>query len=376
MIVFKNFLRLLGRYRVSVGLYLLMFFIISILSGRQLKTTEESFVESKAEIAIVDDSGTELSRHFTRYMLSRNSKAMEVAKENVEEVLLNGVLDAVLIIPEKFEDNPTENVIEVQNSAFSRGASKVVQEVSGYMYLMLSARSDDGVVDYAALDKALEQKTEVNLLGKGQAALSREEWFTRFMSAAVYPVIGVVVFAIGIIMADFNAPKLAFRNKCSGMSLKNFQAGIFAGQMVFGVLVWVLIFIMAFLIDKENLWNPSLGSYGLNLAAFILAILSFTYFINSIIRNKKTLTAIANIFALGSSFISGAFVPMEYLGAPVRNIARFLPSYYFVMGNESIFLKNGELFFNIGIQLLFALVFLLLGFYFVKVKQKEAVLEL
>lgn len=376
MIVFKNFLRILWRYRITIGTYLFIFMIISVLSGKQQQGQTQIFQERRAEIGIIDESQTELSGHFVKYMLSRNEETAIKSKSEIEDYLINGVLDAVLVIPPNFAENPKENVVEVQRSSFSQGAHKVVQEVSGYMYLMLSAIKTDGSIDYERLDKALKQKATISLIDGGKEKQSQAEWFKRYMNAGSYPVIAVIVLAIGVVMADFNAPKIAFRNKCGGKTLRDFQMGLFLGQVVFGVLVWFLILLTGLVIQGGYIENIQFELYALNLAVFVITILAFAYFINSFIHNKNTLNAIANIFSLGSSFITGAFVPLEYLGVFVKKIAHFLPAYYYVLGNEAIYLQNGGLYGNMAIQLLFALAFLIVGTYFVKIKQKEAALEL
>lgn len=51
-------------------------------------------------------------------------------------------------------------------------------------------------------------------------------------------------------------------------------------------------------------------------------------------KSKDSLNGIVNVVALGSSFISGAFVPQEYLGQTVLNFSKVFPSYWFIRNNE------------------------------------------
>jgi len=48
------------------------------------------------------------------------------------------------------------------------------------------------------------------------------------------------------------------------------------------------------------------------------------------------MSAVANVFTLGSSFTGGVFVPQELLGANVLTIASFTPTYWYVKANNEI----------------------------------------
>jgi len=69
---------------------------------------------------------------------------------------------------------------------------------------------------------------------------------------------------------------------------------------------------------------------------FTLAALSVSYFIGNIVKSKGAMSAAANVFSLGSCFISGVFVPQELLGKTVLKIASFTPNYWYVKSNNII----------------------------------------
>lgn len=45
---------------------------------------------------------------------------------------------------------------------------------------------------------------------------------------------------------------------------------------------------------------------------------------------------VSNVIALGMSFLSGVFVPIEFLGDGIIKIAHFLPAYWYIMGARLI----------------------------------------
>ncbi|MGM9532105.1 hypothetical protein [Intestinibacter sp.] len=91
------------------------------------------------------------------------------------------------------------------------------------------------------------------------------------------------------------------------------------------------------------------------------------YLTTNLVNNKNAINGIVNVVALGTSFLCGAFVPMEWLPNSVLNIAHILPSYWYIKTNE--ILKSIEVFnfetlkpiiINMGIVLLFSILFIVI----------------
>ena len=104
--------------------------------------------------------------------------------------------------------------------------------------------------------------------------------------------------------------------------------------------------------------------YILNSLIFTLCALTIAFVIGNSIKNKNAVNGIVNVVALGSSFLCGAFVPMELLPDFVLKIAHILPSYWYIKTNE--ILKTTEIInldtimpilINIGIVFCFTIVF-------------------
>ncbi|MNC77436.1 hypothetical protein D3C75_1293910 [compost metagenome] len=91
------------------------------------------------------------------------------------------------------------------------------------------------------------------------------------------------------------------------------------------------------------------------------------------------MSAIANVVGLGPSFISGVFVPQQFLWDTVLHIASFTPTYWFVQGNTRIstltsFNWNSlsPVFYDMLIQIGFAVAFLSAALMLGKRKQLQA----
>lgn len=95
------------------------------------------------------------------------------------------------------------------------------------------------------------------------------------------------------------------------------------------------------------------------------------------VSNKGAINGIVNVIALGSSFLCGAFVPMEWLPDSVLAIAHIIPTYYYIRTNE--ILKTIETFnfetlkpiiTNMAIMIGFAIIFIVLTNIVSKKKRK------
>ena len=117
----------------------------------------------------------------------------------------------------------------------------------------------------------------------------------------------------------------------------------------------------------------------INSFVFTLCALTIAFLVGSIINNKNAMNGIVNVIALGSSFLCGAFVPVEWLPDTVLKIAHCLPSYWYIQSNELI--KTMEEFnletlkpimINMGVVLLFSIGFIIVANLIERKKRKIA----
>ena len=74
----------------------------------------------------------------------------------------------------------------------------------------------------------------------------------------------------------------------------------------------------------------------LNMVCYMFVAMALAFLASKIVRNEEGFSMIGNIVSLGMAFLSGIFVPMEFLGAGVIKLAHFLPAYWYV-GIEVLF---------------------------------------
>ncbi len=96
-------------------------------------------------------------------------------------------------------------------------------------------------------------------------------------------------------------------------------------------------------------------------------------------KNELAVNGIANIVALGMSFLCGVLVDMELLGSGVRMVAQFLPVYWYETANITLYEfgsmtmeQRNSVWLSIGIQLAMAVSILCIALIIKKKRVKEA----
>ena len=102
------------------------------------------------------------------------------------------------------------------------------------------------------------------------------------------------------------------------------------------------------------------------------------FLVANIISNKNAINGIINVIGLGSSFLCGAFVPVEWLPDTVLKIAHILPSYWYIQTNElvkTLEVINMEslkpIFTNMAVVLGFSIIFIIIANLISKKKRRK-----
>lgn len=132
--------------------------------------------------------------------------------------------------------------------------------------------------------------------------------------------------------------------------------------MVFGVVFWLLYIIICIVLVKDFEFNQAFSFATLNSFVFMVTAVTLSVLIGKLFQDPESLSVVINVLVLGSSFLSGVFVPQEIMGETTLKIARIFPNYYYVVNNSLIDegKKLSDLMPNILIMLGFSIAFLIL----------------
>jgi ABC-2 type transport system permease protein len=194
-----------------------------------------------------------------------------------------------------------------------------------------------------------------------------------------YVAFAVLILGITSVMLSFNNLDLRRRNLASPIKNINYNMQIILGSLVFTILVWfVITLISIFIYGLEVVTSKSIL---LVLNAFVVsfAALSLSFFVGNFIKSKGAQSAVATILSLGLCFLSGVFVPQEFMSSSVLKISSFTPTYWYVkavndIGELTVFSSENILpiVYSMLIQLGFALAILLISLILVRQKRTSS----
>lgn len=380
MTVFKTFLKILNKNKAIIILYTA--FLIGF-GGFNMQTSDQStdFVASKPDIMIINHDKEEgITKDFIKY-ITDNSNIVEL--KNEEEAINDGLfyrdVNYVIYIPENYHEdfmngkNPEIDIKstgDYQSSFAEMLLSRYVKVANIYQK---SIKDEDELIH--KINETLSLQTEVTITSKlDTASLSKAAFYYNFAS---YSILACLVYVICLILSSFKEQKIQKRTIISSTDYKKHNRQLLLSNGLFSVILWGVYVGLSFVLLGDVMFSSQGLIFLLNSFVFTMCATTIALLIGNLVSNKNAINGIVNVIALGSSFLCGAFVPMEWLPEGVLKVAHILPSYYYISTNEA--LKTLEvvnletmkpMITNMVVILAFAIVFVILTNIISKKKQK------
>ena len=380
MTVFKTFLKILNKNKFIIILYtvFLIFF-----GGFNMQTSENNtnFVASKPDIMIVNyDEEKGITKDLIKY-IEENSNVVDLKnnEDAINDALFYRDVNYVVYIPKNYNKdfmdgkNPEieiKSTGDYQSSFAEMLLSRYIKVANIYQK---SINSEEELI--SKINETLSKKSEVEITSKLDTnILSKATFYYNF---ANYSIMACLIYVICLILASFKDIKIQKRTIISSTNYKTLNRQLLLSNSLFSIILWMIYVVLSFILVGDIMFSIHGIFYLINSFVFTICATTIALFIGNIVSNKNTISGIVNVIALGSSFLCGAFVPMEWLPDGVIKIAHILPSYYYISNNEV--LKTLELInlntikpilLNIIIVLSFSIMFNILTNIVSKKKQK------
>ncbi|MBU5428281.1 ABC transporter permease [Tissierella pigra] len=373
MTVYKYFIKIALKNKGVILSYTIIFFILSILNGSSNAQREISFTETKFIIGIVDNSNSEISRNLTDYLGKKNKITfMDADEDYIKEQVFLQVVDAVIIIPEDFNERIVnkKNAIELFRDDRNIASYQIENQINKFISFA-NATYENGEFDLLNVGSALDKSVDVNLIESEDNVNQKvNTWFKFYFNFVSYIIMALYIAVIGYVMTEFIDEEIENRRKVSSIRFLKFNKEIYLGQLTIASLITMIFIMGSMILRGKYIGEVDFLKYVVNTIVFSFSALCLVFLINNITHNKYIISGVSTVLSLGTSFISGVMVPQQFLGEKVLTIAKFFPTYYFVKINEMNINSFLDVKYEIFMQLLFAIVFLLMGLYFSKTKQK------
>ena len=396
MQTYKTFLKIALKNIPSIISYFIIFAIIAIMSTSQSEENEKLIYQDEAiKFTVFNRDGSKTGEAI-KECLSEKNKYVEIEdnEETIRVALYYRDIYYAVVVPEGFEE-AIKNGEDMELMNY-----KVPDSAMGYyMDLTLEsyAKTLKGYVaaGYSideANDEAIEtlkNTVEVNLLSDVESdktignpmfgATDDKPSIYYFYQYVPYIVLAIMISGVGPIMITFGKSDIRKRVAVSSQSFKSYSAQMFLGVVTCGLALLALFNILAMILYAENISFAGIVSYVIITACLLAVSMGITYLGGNLFNKTATMGAFSNVVSLGFSFLGGIFVPLEFFGATMKNIARFTPTYWYVRANEAITgiksfadINMEEFALACGVQLLFAVAFFSIGLAVSKYKREAA----
>lgn len=394
MTVFKTFLKVLNKCKFSV---ILNTVILLIFAGVNMTTsdTQMNFEATKPDILIVNqDTNIGITQNLTKY-LEENCEIIAV-KDNedaINDALFYRDVNYVIYIPQNYRqdvlkgENPEiqiKSTGDYQASYAEMLLARYVKVQNIYVKELAKQTDNKTLADEKVeneiiekINQTISKQTEIEMTSKlDTTGLEKATFYYNFSN---YTLLAGAILVICLILSSFHEERIRKRTIVSSMKYQKHNRILLLGNGLFALVLWLFYVFISFFVVGNVMFSIQGIIYMINSFVFTLCALTIAFLVGSIINNKNAMNGIVNVIALGSSFLCGAFVPVEWLPDTVLKIAHILPSYWYIQSNELV--KTMEEFnletlkpimMNMGVVLLFAIGFIIVANLIERKKRKIA----
>ncbi len=344
MQVFKGFFKILLKNINVVIVYFVVFAILTLIIGSTLKKTNNSYEIQKVNVAIKNEDSTEYSKDLLAY-LNPYIKEKKLNNLSVDDGLFWDEIDMYIEIPEDFYTKlleEEENIILIKTTPNSTTAYSLKERITDLFNLTkVNAKHNLSDKNQAMKDAILllensEKQMETSLVSSnGDTSI-----VTSLYGYALYVIFAVVISLIGTIMMAFKSTEIKRRMNISSVSGLKLNTSLIIGNICIGILFSCIIYIMAYFLIGPNIVGKNAIFYLINILIFSFTLVGISYAVAMLVSSQIVMQVLNVVLPLGTAFLSGLFVPMEFLSKEVIGVAHLLPQYYAVCCNQYIASSN------------------------------------
>lgn len=381
MTVFKGFLKVLNKCKGVVIMYTVMLLFFGAFN---LSTSDEnnmSFKEEKPDVLIINsDENKGVTKNLIDFIKDNtNIVKMENDEEKIDDALFYRDVNYVIYIPKNYREeflnnkNPEIKIKKVNeyNSTYANMLLEKYLKVAN----VYKSEIDDEDKLIEKINNTLNEEVDVSVLEKeNKTSLAKATFYYNF---ANYSILAGAIYVICLVLSSFKKESIRKKTIISSMDYKKYNRILLLSSMLFAFVLWILYVIISFILIKDAMISINGLGYIINSFVFTISALVFALLISNLVSNKNAINGIVNVVALGSSFLCGSFVPVEWLPDFVLKIAHIFPSYYFIQNNELLKQSKLELFSNLSklipnilIMLIFVILFIIINNIVTKRKRK------
>jgi ABC-2 type transport system permease protein len=392
MPVFNATIKSLRKFLPTILIHIGVFLLFSILYTKlNSDSTAEIFREKELKLLVVDAENSTLSKNLIRF-LSEDEKVTVRHEERPDKNELRSINDAIrfdvydyaLLLPENFSrhvlagDSSAAEYIASGSSASGELLSRKINSyIKNVVIYLNSGYSADQASRRAASLLRKASSPEVRIAKTNDAAPSSS--IASIYSFLSYSLLSMIVLSIGLILRNIREHDLHARISVSGTGFFTRYTALSAAVFVIAAGITLIVNGFALFFTHSGLQAAKSALFVLNSFSLMPVGVGFAFLVSSVTQNDGLINMLTNMVMIPMCFISGIFVPTEFLSAQVIAASRFLPLYWYIQNIHRITESPAGVYpgrnFTLGliIQLLFAAVLFCAGLVISRKKELYAV---
>lgn len=340
MIIFKNYLKIAKTMLPLIIMYTAIFLTITIIN---INSTENnnSLDTSSVKIALINhDKNSQMIKNFEDYIKKEaNYVELDEDEESLKDALFFRKVDYIMIVPENYTQDLLANkdvsiqTMQIPDSYLATYSQELMnQYLNTYEVYLRSHIDEQKIVKHVKND--LNNQAHVTIVKpQNDNGIVKLKYYYNF---ANYTLLAIIMTIISMVMVSFHEPMIQNRNSVSPLSYKRMNRELLMGHIVMAFAVWLLYIVLSIIIYQKDMLTMNGLFLIINSFVFTPSILALSFLITKLTNKREIISGACNVFALGSSFICGSFIPQNMLSPSVLNIAKCFPSYWLIKNNEMI----------------------------------------
>lgn len=365
MMLFKNYFKLVKANKGSIILYAVIFLVIASFNVLSMQSPMTQYTELQPKIHLTNLSSDQISDGLVRY-LDMKTEIVDITS-NVDDELFYRNIDAIVTIPSQISDK-----FDVKTTGEAKG-----DYVKTLITRYLSVINSFDQVNSEVIDETLSilsQETSVNFIDNNVRVDSIKENAKYFFNGLNYPIMAIIILIVSLITSAYQEKTIKMRQEVSSMSQSSYQLQMVLGHITLGISIWLLFMVTAMVFEVFGYKIMNSPQYLVNSFVFTISVVAMANFLVTLVTNRRVIGSLATVLSLGSSFLSGSFVPQELLSEQVLTVSKVFPSYWFIKNNEYISTNSiDKLYYNnIFTMIGFIILFTLISFLVRKFKMSQS----
>lgn len=346
MPVFKAYF-MVARYSKRTILLSLGIFAFSFIftMTNALKQEAQLFEFSRTPIAVVNLDEEGILAHGLENYLRETSNVVTLphTRESLQDALFYRRVEYVAIIEKGFSEafmHGLDPVIHKVTAPGSTSSHYVDLQINRFLNtIKLFSETSNGQSQEEVVAKAnhiltSESKIRLNYLEHPEDPDPMINFYFRNLA---YPLSALIISGISATMLAFNRPNLYMRNLATPLPRKRRNLQLLAGHGVYAFGCWFIFISLSIIYYGPELLKLGLiHLYALNSLAFTFVCISLGFLLGDNTKSYNSQAGAVQIISWGMTLLGGVTVDLNFMSQSVLTVAKFLPTYWYVVANGAI----------------------------------------